>query len=141
MTNEQRAKVLTTEALYEALKMTNNEEIKQVILNELATRQEVKMKNTMNEMFVAMLLAMIVALVLQVIIGTLTFPLDQLLQEVNRMVYEIYVGNDLLVRALSIEDLMYYISLNDLSIIEESEDLENNIVTIDCERRDQEVSI
>ncbi len=37
------------------------------------------MKNTMNEMFVAMLLAMIVALVLQVIIGTLTFPLDQLL--------------------------------------------------------------
>lgn len=52
------------------------------------------------------------------------------------MFYEIYVGNDLLVRALSIEDLMYYISLNDLSIIEESEDLENNIVTIDCERRD-----
>ena len=41
MTNEQRAKALTTEALYEALKMTNNEEIKQVILNELATRQEV----------------------------------------------------------------------------------------------------
>ena len=38
MTNEQRAKVLTTEALYEALKMTNNEEIKNVILNELATR-------------------------------------------------------------------------------------------------------
>lgn len=37
MTNEQRAKALTTEAL----KMTNNEEIKQVILNELATRQEV----------------------------------------------------------------------------------------------------
>ena len=34
MTNEQRAKALTTEAL----KMTNNEEIKQVILNELATR-------------------------------------------------------------------------------------------------------
>lgn len=41
MTNEQRAKVLTTEALHEALKMTNSEEIKQVILNELATRQEV----------------------------------------------------------------------------------------------------
>lgn len=57
------------------------------------------------------------------------------------MIYEIYVGNDLLVRALSIEDLMYYISLNDLSIIEESEDLDNNIVTIDCEYRDQEVSI
>lgn len=37
------------------------------------------MKNTMNEMFVVMLLAMIVALVLQVIIGALTFPLDQLL--------------------------------------------------------------
>lgn len=33
MTNEQRAK-----ALYEALKMTNNEEIKNVILNELANR-------------------------------------------------------------------------------------------------------
>ena len=44
MTNEQRAKVLTTDALYEALKMTNNEEIKRVILNELATRQEVNMK-------------------------------------------------------------------------------------------------
>lgn len=41
MTNEQRAKALTTEALHEALKMTTNEEIKQVILNELATRQEV----------------------------------------------------------------------------------------------------
>ena len=38
MTNEQRAKVLTIEALYEALKMTSNEEIKNVILNELATR-------------------------------------------------------------------------------------------------------
>lgn len=38
MTNEQRAKVLITEALYEALKMTNNEEIKNIILNELATR-------------------------------------------------------------------------------------------------------
>lgn len=38
MNNEQRAKALTTEALYEALKITNNEEIKQVILNELATR-------------------------------------------------------------------------------------------------------
>lgn len=37
------------------------------------------MKNTMNEMFVAMLLVMVVVLVLQVIIGTLTFPLDQLL--------------------------------------------------------------
>ena len=44
MTNEQRAKALTTDALYEALKMTNNEEIKRVILNELATRQEVNMK-------------------------------------------------------------------------------------------------
>lgn len=41
------------------------------------------MKNTMTEMFVAMLLVMIVAIVLQVIIGTLTFPLDQLLQEVH----------------------------------------------------------
>lgn len=37
------------------------------------------MKNTMNEMFIAMLLVMIIALVLQVIIGTLTLPLDQLL--------------------------------------------------------------
>lgn len=37
------------------------------------------MKNTMNEMFVVMLLVMVVALVLQVIIGTLAFPLDQLL--------------------------------------------------------------
>lgn len=40
------------------------------------------MKNTMNEMFAMMLLLMVVAMVLQVIIGTLTFPLDQLLQEV-----------------------------------------------------------
>lgn len=38
MTNEQRVKLLTTKALYEALKMTNNEEIKNIILNELATR-------------------------------------------------------------------------------------------------------
>ena len=38
MTNEQRAKALTPDALYEALKMTDNEEIKRVILNELATR-------------------------------------------------------------------------------------------------------
>ena len=37
------------------------------------------MKNTMNEMFAVMLLLMVVAMVLQVIIGTLTFPLDQLL--------------------------------------------------------------
>lgn len=44
MTNEQRAKALTTDALYEALKFAeigNSEEIKQVILNELATREEV----------------------------------------------------------------------------------------------------
>lgn len=37
------------------------------------------MKNTMRDMFAMMLLLMIVAMVLQVIIGTLTFPLDQLL--------------------------------------------------------------
>lgn len=37
------------------------------------------MKNTMNEMFAAMLFVMVIAMVLQVIIGTLTFPLDQLL--------------------------------------------------------------
>lgn len=41
------------------------------------------MKNTMNEMFAMMLLLMVVAMVLQVIIGTLTLPLDQLLQEVH----------------------------------------------------------
>lgn len=44
MTNEQRAKTLTTDALYEALKLAelgNNEEIKSVILNELATREAI----------------------------------------------------------------------------------------------------
>lgn len=40
------------------------------------------MKNAINEMFAMMLLLMVVAIVLQVIIGTLTFPLDQLLQAV-----------------------------------------------------------
>ena len=37
------------------------------------------MKNTMRDMFAMMLLLMVVAMVLQVIIGTLTFPVDQLL--------------------------------------------------------------
>ena len=37
------------------------------------------MKNTMKDMFVAMLLVMLAALIIQMIIGTLTFPLDQLL--------------------------------------------------------------
>lgn len=33
----------------------------------------------------------------------------------------------------NVEDLMYYINVNDLYIIEENEDLENNVITIDCE--------
>lgn len=37
------------------------------------------------------------------------------------------------ISVLSIEDLMYYIQVNGLSIIEENEDLENNVITIDCE--------
>ena len=37
------------------------------------------MKNTMKDMFVAMLLVMLATLIIQMIIGTLTFPLDQLL--------------------------------------------------------------
>lgn len=49
------------------------------------------------------------------------------------MVYEVYVNGKLAVSVLSIEDLMYYVNVNGLSIIEENEDLENNVVTIDCE--------
>lgn len=49
------------------------------------------------------------------------------------MVYEVYVNGKKLTSALSIEDLMYYINVNDLSILEENEDLENNVITIDCE--------
>lgn len=49
------------------------------------------------------------------------------------MVYEVYVNGKKLASVLSIEDLMYYINVNDLSIIEENEDLENNVITIDCE--------
>ena len=50
------------------------------------------------------------------------------------MTYEVYVNGKLEISVLSIEDLMYYINVNGLSIIEENEDLENNVVTIDCER-------
>lgn len=49
------------------------------------------------------------------------------------MVYEVYVNGKKLDSVLSIEDLMYYINVNDLSILEENEDLENNVITIDCE--------
>lgn len=49
------------------------------------------------------------------------------------MTYEVYVNGKLEVSVLSIEDLMYYINVNGLAIIEENEDLENNVITIDCE--------
>lgn len=49
------------------------------------------------------------------------------------MSYEVYVNCKMEINVLSIEDLMYYIQVNGLSIIEENEDLENNVVTIDCE--------
>lgn len=49
------------------------------------------------------------------------------------MVYEVYVKGKKLASVLSIADLMYYISEYDLFIIEENEDLENNVITIDCE--------
>lgn len=49
------------------------------------------------------------------------------------MIYEVYVNGKKEISVLSIEDLMYYINVNSLSIIEENEDLENNIITIDCE--------
>lgn len=49
------------------------------------------------------------------------------------MVYEVYVNGKMEISVLSIEDLIYYINVNDLSIIEENEDLENNVITIDCE--------
>ena len=48
------------------------------------------------------------------------------------MVYEIYVGNNLHTIELSIEDVMYYIIENDLSIIDENEDLEVNAIQINC---------
>lgn len=53
--------------------------------------------------------------------------------EVIKMSYEVYVNGKLEISVLSIEDLMYYIQVNGLSIIEENEDLENNVITIDCE--------
>ena len=49
------------------------------------------------------------------------------------MVYEIYVGNNLHVIELSIEDVMHYIIENGLSIIDENEDLDNNTIQINCE--------
>ena len=49
------------------------------------------------------------------------------------MAYEVYVNGEMVICVLSIEDLMYYIITNCLSIIEENEDLENNVITIDCE--------
>ena len=49
------------------------------------------------------------------------------------MIYEVYVNGKKAISVLSIEDLMYYINVNNLSIIEENEDLENNVITIDCE--------
>lgn len=49
------------------------------------------------------------------------------------MIYEVYVNGKKEISVLSIEDLMYYINVNGLYIIEENEDLENNIIIIDCE--------
>lgn len=49
------------------------------------------------------------------------------------MKYEVYVNGKMVISVLSIEDLMYYIITNGLSILEENEDLENNVITIDCE--------
>lgn len=49
------------------------------------------------------------------------------------MSYEVYVNGKMEISVLSIEDLIYYINVNGLSIIEENEDLENNVITIDCE--------
>lgn len=48
------------------------------------------------------------------------------------MIYEIYVGNNLLVTALSIEDVMYCIMSNNLSIVDEDEDIEFNTIKINC---------
>ena len=49
------------------------------------------------------------------------------------MSYEVYVNGKIEISVLSIEDLIYYINVNGLVIIEENEDLENNVITIDCE--------
>ena len=49
------------------------------------------------------------------------------------MTYEIYVGNNLHVTELSIEDVMVYIIENGLSIVDENEDLEANTIQINCE--------
>lgn len=48
------------------------------------------------------------------------------------MVYEIYVGNNLFKTLLSIEDTMYYIIDNGLSIVDEYKDLDNNCIKITC---------
>ena len=57
------------------------------------------------------------------------------------MTYEIYVGNNLHVTELSIEDVMVYIIENGLSIVDKNEDLEANTIQINCEYKHQEVSI
>lgn len=49
------------------------------------------------------------------------------------MIYEVYVNGKKAISVLSIEDLIYYININNLFIIAENEDLENNVITIDCE--------
>lgn len=49
------------------------------------------------------------------------------------MTYGVYVNGKMEISVLSIEDLMYYIQANGLFIIEENEDLENKVITINCE--------
>ncbi len=49
------------------------------------------------------------------------------------MTYEVYVNGGLVCKVLSVEDLLYCIITNHLSIINEDEDLENNKIIIDCE--------
>ena len=49
------------------------------------------------------------------------------------MIYVVYVNGKKANTSYSIEDVMYYIDTFGLSIINEDEDLENFVVTLDCE--------
>lgn len=57
------------------------------------------------------------------------------------MVYEIYVGNNLFKTLLSIEDTMYYIIDNGLSIVDEYEDLDNNCIKITCNQGGEHMTL
>lgn len=52
---------------------------------------------------------------------------------VTKISYVICANGKVVANLLSFEDTMYYINSHNLSIIEETEDFENFVITLDCE--------